>query len=314
MHSYINTILLSLSIFALSFICTECEAQNRNRDDFQFAIPNHTEISIGVAILDDKGKLVFGINEIEEMPAASSIKALILFELLDKYRTSSDRTVAEIPAILRNAKHPAMAHFSPESKQKIQRSLENVTVEDLGKILVDSSDSNGRKYSNSVYNAASNIAIALLGGPESCTQLIHDRHKSLDGIFVRRYMLAKRSAGDNTATPRSLASFYYLVFNSEAKKINSTNAVLSKTQEILHATTYSSGNILFAKGGTLYSDPVTNVRSGRYATSNNAMNYAILTNQPLLTPNTARAQYEVLSTLSLNIYTQFESRIRMLRK
>lgn len=207
----------------------------------------------------------------------------------------------DIGEIVNNGKHPAIAHFSTKRKKQIAEGLSGVSIRQLGSILIDYEDQAGNKYSNAVYNAASNVAIALLGGPEAASMAIQNRHKDFADVNFRRYMLAKRNVtGDNTATPLSLATLFHITVGRSPKGVKAQTA--KEIASILHSVDYKNGAKLYSKGGTLYSDPVTQVRSGHYRRGKVRMNYAIMVKQTLHSKSSGKQQCETLKKLTGDVY------------
>ena len=262
---------------------------------------------IGIAVLDKQGRLVFHHNSQRELPTASAIKSFLLFELFAHYGSELDRERrTDISAILKNKKHPAIAHFGQAHQQEIVDELQHISIKQLGSIMIDSTDRAGKPYSNIVYNAAANVAIALLGGPSATTVSVQQRHDAFRKVHFRRYMLARRNVtGDNTATPVALATLFQSTLNQTSK--GSHPNIVREFANILLARDYPNGDKLYAKGGTLYSDPVTQVRSGQYRSGETAMNYAIMAHQKLKTKTSGKQQHEMLKKLTLAIYTGLQN-------
>ena len=265
------------------------------------ALPDETEI--GLVVLDRRGRVVFQHNSELELPAASSVKSILLLELFATFADELDTTDrSDIRKIVNDGNHPAIAHFSTKSKKLIAEGLSDVSIKQLGSILIDYEDQEGNKYSNAVYNAASNVAIALLGGPEGASAAIQKRHDAFADVNFRRYMLADRNVtGDNTASPLALAKLFHI---SVGKTPKGVKAKISKeVAAILHSVDYKNGAKLYSKGGTLYSDPVTQVRSGQYRRGKVRMNYAIMAKQTLKSKTSGKQQYEILKKLTLDVYS-----------
>jgi len=261
------------------------------------------DTEIGLIVLDRRGRIVFQHNSELELPAASSIKSHILLELFVKFAEELESTERDdIKKIVNDPKHPAIAHFSSKSKKLIAEELSSVSIQDLGSILIDYEDQSGKKYSNAVYNAASNVAIALLDGPEGATAAIQNRHEAFENVNVRRYMLANRNVtGDNTATPLGLATLFHISVGKAPKGVKAK--ITKEVANILHSVDYKNGAKLYYKGGTLYSNPVTQVRSGQYRKGKIRMNYAIMAKQTLKSKTSGKKQYEFLKKLTGDIYS-----------
>ncbi|MEE2826180.1 MAG: hypothetical protein VYE64_06090 [Planctomycetota bacterium] len=268
------------------------------------------EMVIGLVVLDDRGKVMFHHNSQRELPAASSVKSILLLELFYRFSEELDQQPRpDIAAIVQNRQHPAIAHFQERSQQEIADELSNVSIRQLGSILIDSKDPSGKTYSNIVYNGAANVAIALLGGPAAATQKMQRRDAAFRGVHLRRYMLARRNVtGDNTATPLALATLFQTTIGKNPSDL--TADTVQGITEILHARDYPSGATLYAKGGALYSDPVTQVRSGHYSDQKRTMNYAIMASQKLASQTSGKEQHDALQRLTLEIYTQLQKSVK----
>ena len=277
----------------------------RDVSDLLRTVPTGTVI--GLVVLDDQGRVVYEHNSRRELPAASSIKSILLLELFDRYAGELDRQPRpDIAAIVHNRKHPAVAHFKEPSQQEIANELSDVSIRQLGSILIDSKDPSGKTYSNIVYNGAANVAIALLGGPAAATQKMQRRDAAFRGAHLRRYMLARRNVtGDNTATPLALATLFQTTIDKNPADL--TADTVQGITDILHARDYPNGATLYAKGGALYSDPVTQVRSGHYSDGKRKMNYAIMASQPLRSQTSGKQQYERLKELTMALYAGLQN-------
>ncbi len=158
-------------------------------------------VEAGLWVGGAKGDAWYAWKADEVRPTASAIKTAFLVELFARYAADLDRTPPGLDAILRDG-HPAIAHFSAEGRDEVRKGLSGASVRRIGGIMMGSVPA-----SNLVYNAAANVATALLGGPEGLTRAIHARDPAFAPIVVRRYMLADRKArGDNEATAASLAA------------------------------------------------------------------------------------------------------------
>ena len=264
------------------------------------------DITVAIAVMDSCGKLVYQLNAETKMPAASAIKTAILIEFFSKYRHDLSISPKEASGILSDPIHSAIAHFSDRAKKEIAADLAGASVKRLGHIMIDRHDESGSKYSSVTYNAATNLAIALLGGPAKTTQAIHARDPAFTGITVNRYMLADRkTTGDNTATPLALASLHQKISSRQltAYSANTLDAV----HQILHTRDSPKGATLYSKGGSLSSDPVTRVQAGWNQAGSTTMPFAIMVAQPLHSPDQGKSQYRVLADLAQTTYVELQS-------
>ena len=251
--------------------------------------------NVGFVVLDSEGQPLFHHNPDLELPTASAIKPLLLLELFAKYSKELDVTDRrDIAEVVNDSSHSAISHFSPENRMAIAQRLSDVSIKELGKIMIDSQDLSGKETSNVVYNAAANVAISLLGGPDAATQRIHQRDKAFRRVFVRRYMLARRNVtGDNTATPMSLASLYQFAIGRTPTSLESQT--ITQFADILR-----SGDG-YGKHGALTSDPVTSVRTGQYQQAGKRFSFAVMVSQKRNAKQTGLAQYESLKRLATGI-------------
>ena len=264
------------------------------------------DVKIGIAVLDESGAPVFRFGGAAVMPVASAIKPAILLELFARYSQTLSFSPAEAAMILTDPTHPAFVHFSDATKKEIVADLSDATIKRLGWIMIDKRDEVGRKYSSASYNGATNLAIALLGGPTETTRAIHAREASFHGMTVNRYMLADRMiTGDNTSTPQALASLHHKI--SSRQLANLTVEVRDEIDRILHTRDFPDGTKLHSKGGSLHSDPVTRVQAGSFQAGQHTMNFSIMCSQPLHSSESGNSQYSVLADLAKSTYVDLKS-------
>jgi Beta-lactamase enzyme family len=210
---------------------------------------------VGIWVGGPTGDASYAKGPDETLPTASAIKTAILIELFARFAGELDRPPAGLDAILRDD-HPAIAHFAPKQRDEVRKSLDGVTVRRLGGIMMGSVDA-----SNIVYNAAANVAIALLGGPAEATRSIRGRDPAFAPIAVRRYMLADRKAtGDNEATAEALAAVLQRLASRRISRI--AEATVDDIRRAVLAKDDPRRGRVFVKDGDLASDPITCVRSG----------------------------------------------------
>ncbi|WP_165075457.1 serine hydrolase [Paludisphaera rhizosphaerae] len=191
------------------------------------------------------------------LPTASSIKTAIMIELFAKFPKALDAPAPGLDEILKD-EHPAVAHFDAKQRDEIRAGLKGASVRRIGRVLLGSEDA-----SNIVYNAACNVAIALLGGPDETTAAIHRRDPAFLPIMVRRYMLTDRKVrGDNEATAESLAAVLARLASRTVPNLDPATAEACRTA----LTTGDDPAIgrRHSKGGSLDTLPITRVASGWY--------------------------------------------------
>ncbi len=210
------------------------------------------------------------------MPAASAIKTAILVELFAKYHESLPTAPKEVSNSL-EPQHPAVKHFNRTQQGLIQAGLSHQSAQDLGKIMMGS-----KTESNLVYNAAANVNIALLGGPEKTTELIASRYQRPIGIKLQRYMLAPRDEpGDNLATAEGLATVLCHIANGNLPNVDPGTSQAVAEAIILTSRRFELTGIHQLKDGALDSDPLTRVQSGFYRPQRqgNAYIYVVMASQ-----------------------------------
>ena len=203
-----------------------------------------------------RGEPLLAINVDQPMPVASAIKAGYLVELFASLPGCLDLPLPNAAAVLANEKHPAVAHFSPAQRATAEQALGNASVRRIGEAMIT-----GRGVDNATYNVAANLVTAHFGGPQWLEAKLHARDPAWQGLHVRRYMLADRKVnGDNEATARSLAAVHSdlalaAVPGVDARTVAAARAILARPAD-------AAGRAVFAKGGSLDSDPVTRVEAG----------------------------------------------------
>lgn len=232
--------------------------------------PAGTEFGIWVGRPD--GEVLFEHHADKVMPTASSIKVAMLIELFAKYEDQLDSPPVGVEEIIQ-ADHPAFAHYTKKQRDEVIEHLAEATVAEIGYRMIHTEGA-----PNPVYNGASSIATALLGGPAKTTELIHARDPAFDAIIVNRYMLADRTVnGDNTATPKSLAAV--LAKLSSGKVPGLKDETVERIHEILKIDS-REGVTSYGKSGSLSSEPVTRILSGWDESNGETVVYAIMGSAP----------------------------------
>lgn len=191
------------------------------------------------------------------LPTASSIKTAIMIEMFAKFAGKLDEPVPGLDAILKDD-HPAIAHFEPKQRDEIRAGLSGSTARRIGRVMLGSEDA-----TNLVYNAASNVAIAALGGPDETTRLIHARDPEFAAIMVRRYMLTDRKArGDNESTPAALAAVLRRLADRSLPGLDA--ATIEACRTTVEVSDDPARGRRHFKNGALDTLPVTRVVTGWY--------------------------------------------------
>lgn len=219
------------------------------------------------------GSAWFATNAAAVRPTASAIKAFYLVELFDRFKGRLDDELVETKAILRDDGHPAISHFSAETRAEIRNELNGATVRRIGEVMIGKA-----KASNAVYNAAANVTTAVLGGPDALTKAIHKRDPAFKSVAVRRYMLRDRKMpGDNEGTVAAFAALHQKLASAKLQGIDAMT--MKAIREVLRGNEMSKLGVRFGKGGSLDSDPLTQVRAGWWETKNGAVVYVVMAAQ-----------------------------------
>ncbi len=231
-------------------------------------------VEAGLWVGGTKGDAWYAWKADEVRPTASAIKTAFLVELFARHADDLDRTPPGLDAILSDD-HPAIAHFSAEGREEVRKGLLGASVRKIGGIMMGTVPA-----SNLVYNAAANVATALLGGPEGLTRAIHARDPSFAPIVVRRYMLADRKArGDNEATAASLAAVLRRVASGDIPGVRREAVDAIRTAVLVED--YPGGGRHHYKTGEIDTDPLTRVRTGWIERPRGeTIVYAAMTRQP----------------------------------
>jgi len=214
-------------------------------------------VRTGVAVFPLEGAGGLRIAADAVLPTASAIKTAIMVEMFARFAGSLDAPAPGLDAILRDD-HPAVAHFEAGGRDEIRAGLSGSSVRRIGRVMLGSEGA-----SNLVYNAASNVAIALLGGPDETTRLIHGRSPGFESIMVRRYMLTDRMArGDNEATADGLAAVLRALAARELPGLDA--ATVEACRMAVEVSDDPVRGRRHFKNGSLDSTPITRVSSGWY--------------------------------------------------
>jgi hypothetical protein len=231
-------------------------------------------VSAALWIGGAEGSAWLARNEDAPRPTASAIKAFYLVELFDRFAGALDRPLPGHAPVLADDAHPAISHFTPEQRAEIRRELAGASVRRVGLVMMGTAPA-----SNIVYNAAANLTTAALGGPEALTALIRERDTAFAPVSARRYMLRnRRERGDNEAPAGALAALYRRLASRRLTGIDA--ATMAAIHEALRRADDPARGRHFAKGGSLDSDPMCEIRAGWYDTAKGPLVYVVMTLQP----------------------------------
>jgi len=203
--------------------------------------------------------------------AASAIKTAIAVDFLCAHATSLDDVLQGSESLLEPGTHPAMSGFTRDELAQCRTELAGKTYRDLLSIMM------GRgAASNEAYNAACNLIMIKLGGPESITRRLHNMDPALRGIVLNRYMQQWNGDGDNQATPEALVSLYRMTASGALPGLAPDE--MRELRSLLRRE--EDPELLFEKEGTLFPRPMVRVRAGFIEKPDGCLVYAIMGEVP----------------------------------
>ena len=243
--------------------------------DLEARLAAHGEgIQAGVWLGGPSGDAWYARDVEAARATASAIKTFYLVELYAAHAGRLDAPLAGVDVMLGDDAHPGISHFTPEQRQEIRTGLRGATVRRVGEVMQGTAPA-----TNVVYNAAANLATAVLGGPEALTQRIGRRDPAFAGVTARRYMLRSRTErGDNEAPARALAVLYQRLASRRLAGID--DATMAAIHAALRREDHPTLGAHFAKTGELDSDPLTRVRAGWFAGPHGPIVYVVMAIQP----------------------------------
>jgi hypothetical protein len=199
--------------------------------------------------------------------AASAIKTAIALDFLGAQGKNLDDVLQGSESLLEPGTHPAMSGFTTDELAQCRTELAGRTYRDLLSIMMGR-----RAASNEAYNAACNLIMIKLGGPESITRRLHGLDPSLRGIVLNRYMQQWNGDGDNQATPEALVSLYRMTASGTVPGLE-----VGDVQELRNLLRREGETErLYEKEGTLFPRPMVRVRAGFLEKPDGCLVYAIM--------------------------------------
>lgn len=253
---------LAATLLATSLAAQEAQPWNLNRGLIDAEIDRAADLSdgavrIGVWIGDHRGQVAYARHAEQVFPAASAIKTALMVEAFGAPDAALDLPPAELAALCADLTHPLWAPLSEELAARARTALSPLSLFALGDTAM-----RGTAVTNVTYNAAGSLLMAFAGGPEAATQAIASRSPRYSELVCRRYFLAARDAGDNTATPRALGALLSDLARGEVPGLSAVAADAARA--VMLARRDPEFGVLYAKDGALATDPACRVRAEFY--------------------------------------------------
>ncbi len=211
------------------------------------------------------------------MPAASAIKTVILIEFFSEKAGVLDEPFIELNALLDNPDAKATAHFSPEKRKAARTELRDLTPRQLAEAMLHKE----HIESNAAYNAAANVIIEYLGGPQALSERIHRRFPQAQNLTIARYMLADRQKNDeNLLSAHALAMVLTALANASP-----SDKLGTEVRAVMWLETDDIRGEHYYKGGSLSSMPQVRIKAGWWEKDCTASVYVVIAVNPLKAGN-----------------------------
>jgi len=270
--------LLPLLILGAGFLAPALPAPASERSDLDSRIAalgfgeDGTELGIEI-VIEGKG-VIYSRSPREPRAAASAIKSAIVLDLFLSMGDQLDQVPPGAEALLGYHTHPAFYGFTRDELVRARRQLAGRSYLDLARIMMGRTDAG-----NEVYNAACNLVMVKLGGPEAITRRLAALDPGLEGIDINRYMEAWKGDGDNRATPEALVTLYRMALSGHVPGLDPAHVTLWRS--LLLAEGDGGPGSRYEKLGTLYPEPMVRVHAGYQVRPGGALIYAIMGEIPV---------------------------------
>lgn len=201
--------------------------------------------------------------------AASAIKTAIAVDLLAVRGDLLNTVPVGVDALLRPGTHPAFDGFTHQELERARLQLAGKTYRELARIMM------GRTEAvNAVYNAACNLIMIKLGGPQAIGDRIHALDPALAGLDLNRYMQSWNGNGDNTATPEALVSLYRMTASGDVPGLSRDR--VDTLRAFLRRDGGGGPGTVYEKVGTLFPQPMVRVHAGYQHRASGNLVYAVM--------------------------------------
>lgn len=208
-------------------------------------------VDIGAWVYLENQGVLYERKPDRPMPAASAIKTFIALDFLQQRESRLDETFPEIDSLLH---HPAFRGFTAGGLAEAARQLSGKSYRYLAEVMMGA---DGKPVE--VYNAACNLLLIDLGGPQAVSRRMHRLSPDFKGLDIHQYMEQWNGHGDNMVTPRSLAGLYLLLSRNAIP--GASPEVHDQLRALLDRSAPGEAPV-FEKSGTLYPLPMARIRAG----------------------------------------------------
>jgi hypothetical protein len=226
-------------------------------------------VHLGIEVALVGGEVLFSRDPDVPRAAASAVKSAIAVDLLATRGGSLDDVPTGVDALLTPGMHPAFDGFTPEQLSHCRAELVGKSYLELARIMM------GRtRATNEAYNAACNVIMVKLGGPEAIGERIAALDPALAGFTISHYMQRWNGDGDNLASPAALVALYRMTATGTVPGLP------PREMEILQALLLEEGDggpgSVYEKDGTLYPRPMVRVHAGYELREGGSLIYAVM--------------------------------------
>jgi hypothetical protein len=229
---------------------------------------DRADIRVGIQVVMEGRGVLLDREPAVPRSAASAIKTAVALDLLGSHTQQLDEMPQGLECLLQPGMHPAMAGFTAAELSRCRGALAGKTYRELARIMMGRTPA-----TNDTYNAACNVIMIKLGGPEAITRRLHELDPAFRGIVIDRYMQHWNGDGDNRATPEALVALYRMTASGTIPGLGP--AEVDELRELLFDPEARGGKV-FEKGGTLFPRPMVRVHAGYVERPEGRLVYAVM--------------------------------------
>ncbi len=236
-------------------------------------LADQEDLTLGVHVwVEGEGEIYSRLPD-EPRAAASSIKTVVALDLLISYGGVLETIPAGVDGLLQPGSHPAFSGFTRLQLGSARRDLKGKSYWDLALVMMGQTAD-----VNEVYNAACNLLMVKLGGPEAIQRRVQALAPAFQGFDINRYMKTWNGDGDNRATPRALVDLYRGLAAGSVPGLDEPG--IQRLRMLLHQAGEGTAGSVFEKGGTLFPKPMVRVHAGFVEQADGDIIYAVMGEVP----------------------------------